>query len=87
MGDERDAAKAVETFYGDYKKLVWIDGTGISEKAKTAIAVLADAASVGLDPWDYAVQIPSDSFDSADMNKRYSELATFEVALSSAVAT
>ncbi|MFC6444091.1 L,D-transpeptidase family protein [Shinella zoogloeoides] len=82
-----DAAKAVETFYGDYKKLVWIDGTGISEKAKTAIAVLADAASVGLDPWDYAVQIPSDSFDSADMNKRYSELATFEVALSSAVAT
>ena len=82
-----DAAKAVETFYGDYKKLVWIDGTGISEKAKTAIAVLADAASVGLDPWDYAVQIPPDSFDSADMNKRYSELATFEVALSSAVAT
>ncbi len=82
-----DAAKAVETFYGDYKKLVWIDGSGISEKAKTAIAVLADAASVGLDPWDYAVQIPPDSFDSADMNKRYSELATFEVALSSAVAT
>ena len=82
-----DAAKAVETFYGDHKKLVWIDGTGISEKAKTAIAVLADAASVGLDPWDYAVQIPPDSFDSADMNKRYSELATFEVALSSAVAT
>jgi len=82
-----DAAKAVETFYGDHKKLVWIDGAGISEKAKTAIAVLADAASVGLDPWDYAVQIPPDSFDSADMNKRYSELATFEVALSSAVAT
>lgn len=82
-----DAAKAVETFYGSQKKFVWIDGTGINDKAKAAIAVLADAASVGLAPWDYAVKIPSGSFDSADMNARYSELATFEVALSSAVAT
>ena len=81
-----DAAKAVETFYAEGRKLVWVEGTGINEKAKAAIAVLADAASVGLDPWDYAVQIPADSFDSADMNKRYGELATFEIALSSAVA-
>lgn len=82
-----EAAKAVEIFYGAQKKFVWIDGNGINDKAKAAIAVLADAASVGLAPWDYAVKIPSDSFDSADMNARYSELATFEVALSSAVAT
>jgi murein L,D-transpeptidase YcbB/YkuD len=82
-----DAAKAVETFYGGQKKFVWIDGTGISEKAKSAIAVLADAATVGLDPWDYAVKIPSDHFDGIDINQRYSELATFEIALSSAVAT
>ncbi|MBO9630434.1 MAG: murein L,D-transpeptidase [Shinella sp.] len=82
-----DAAKAVEAFYGTQKKFVWIDGTGINEKAKSAIAVLADAATVGLDPWDYAVKIPADSFDTADMNKRYDELATFEIALSSAVAT
>lgn len=82
-----DAAKAVETFYGDYHKFVWIDGTGINDKAKAAIAVLADAASVGLDPWDYAVKIPAETFDSADMNARYAELATFEIALSSAVAS
>nr|WP_298098324.1 murein L,D-transpeptidase [uncultured Shinella sp.] len=82
-----DAAKAVEAFYGTQKKFVWIDGNGINEKAKSAIAVLADAATVGLDPWDYAVKIPADSFDSVDMNKRYDELATFEIALSSAVAT
>ena len=82
-----DAAKAVETFYGSQKKLLWIDGAGINAKAKTAIAVLADAASVGLDPWDYAVTIPPESFDSLDMNKRYGELATFEIALSAAVAT
>ncbi len=81
-----DAAKAVETFYGTQKKFVWIDGTGINDKAKTAIAVLADAAAVGLDPWDYAVKIPAESFDSADMNARYSELAAFEVGLSAAVA-
>lgn len=82
-----DAAKAVETFYGVQKKFVWIDGTGINDKAKTAIAVLADAASVGLDPWDYAVKIPAESFDGADMSARYSELAAFEVGLSAAVAT
>lgn len=82
-----DAAKAVETFYADYKKFVWIDGAGINGKARAAIAVLADAAAVGLDPWDYAVKIPSDSFDAADMDKRNGELATFEIALSSAVAT
>ncbi|KNY17801.1 peptidoglycan-binding protein [Shinella sp. SUS2] len=81
-----DAAKAVETFYGTQKKFVWIDGTGINDKAKTAIAVLADAAAVGLDPWDYAVKIPAESFDSVDMNARYSELAAFEVGLSAAVA-
>jgi len=82
-----DAAKAVETFYGDYHKFVWIDGTGINDKAKAAIAVLADAASVGLDPWDYAVKIPAETFDGADTNARYAELATFEIALSSAVAS
>jgi murein L,D-transpeptidase YcbB/YkuD len=82
-----DAAKAVETFYGQQKKFIWIDGTGINDKAKAAIAVLAGAATVGLDPWDYAVTIPPESFDGADMDKRYAELATFEVALSSAVAT
>jgi murein L,D-transpeptidase YcbB/YkuD len=79
-------AKAVESFYRQQKKFVWIDGTGISDKAKAAIAVLADAESVGLDPWDYAVKIPADTFDSADMNNRYGELATFEIALSAAVA-
>jgi murein L,D-transpeptidase YcbB/YkuD len=82
-----DAAKAVETFYSDNRKFVWIDGTGINDKAKAAIAVLADAASVGLDPWDYAVKIPANDFDSADMTARYAELATFEIALSSAVAS
>ena len=81
-----DAAKAVEAFYAERKTFLWIEGEGISEKAKSAIAVLADAATVGLDPWDYAVKIPADSFERADMNARNAELATFEIALSAAVA-
>jgi murein L,D-transpeptidase YcbB/YkuD len=82
-----DAAKAVETFYGKQKKFLWIEGTGVNDKAKAAMAVLSDAATVGLDPADYAVAVPADSFDAADLNKRYGELATFEIALSSAVVT
>jgi len=82
-----DAAKAVEAFYSANRKFLWVEGTGISEKAKAAMAVLADAAAVGLDPADYAVAPPAETFDSADMAKRYGELASFEISLSAAVAT
>lgn len=82
-----DAAKAVEAFYSANRKFLWIDGRGISEKATAAMAVLADAATVGLDPADYAVMPPATAFDSADMAKRYDELARFEISLTAAVAT
>ncbi|MBB5040639.1 L,D-transpeptidase family protein [Shinella fusca] len=82
-----DAAKAVEAFYSANRKFLWVEGTGISEKAKAAMAVLADAAAVGLDPADYAVTPPAETFDSADMAKRYGDLASFEISLSAAVAT
>jgi len=82
-----DAARAVEAFYGANKKFLWIEGTGINEKAKAAMAALADAAAVGLDPADYAVTPPADTFDSADMTGRYGALASFEISLTAAVAT
>lgn len=77
-----DVAKAIETHYGSRSDFVWIDANGVSARAKAAIAVLADAAKVGLDPQDYAIQVPSDDFDRGDMIAREKELVQFEVSLS-----
>lgn len=75
-------AKVIETHYGSRSDFVWIDANGVSARAKAAMAVLADAAKVGLDPQDYAVKVPSDDFDRGDMMAREKELVQFELALS-----
>lgn len=75
-------AKVIETHYGSRSDFVWIDANGVSARAKAAMAVLADAAKVGLDPQDYAVKVPSDDFDRGDMIAREKELVQFELALS-----
>ncbi|MCD2184538.1 L,D-transpeptidase family protein [Rhizobium sp. GN54] len=82
-----ESAKAVEDYYSHNAGLIWVSGSQLSPRARAALAVLADAASTGLDPQDYAVDVPSAVFDSADMVQRYQELAAFEVSMSSAVAT
>ncbi|MEZ2219344.1 murein L,D-transpeptidase [Rhizobium sp. RCC_161_2] len=81
-----DVAKAVESYYADQSKpLVWVADSAISDKAKAAMAVLADAASVGLDPADYAVTPPSFDQASVDPEMRDRALMQFELALSSKV--
>lgn len=82
-----DVAKAVEGYYGVNGKFIWIEGTGVNAQAKSVMAVLADAASVGLDPRDYAVEVPADDFDRADMTARDRALVDFEVRLTSAALT
>ncbi|MFD1326883.1 L,D-transpeptidase family protein [Mycoplana ramosa] len=82
-----ESGKAVETFYSQNADLIWVSGSQISDRARAALAVLADAESVGLDAQDYTVDVPSAVFDNADMVARYQELAEFEVNLSAAVAT
>ncbi|MBY3598597.1 L,D-transpeptidase family protein [Rhizobium bangladeshense] len=81
-----DVAKALEAYYGDNRNpLVWIDGNQISERAKSAIAALADAASVGLDPADYAVQTPTVDPANPDPAVRDRALMQFELELSGKV--
>ncbi|WP_331374491.1 L,D-transpeptidase family protein [Sinorhizobium chiapasense] len=82
-----NVAKAVENYYGARTDFVWIDGSGVSVHAKSALAVLAQAAKVGLDPQDYAVRVPSDTFDRGDMIAREKELVQFEIAMSVATLT
>jgi murein L,D-transpeptidase YcbB/YkuD len=81
-----DVAKALQGYYGDGKNpLVWVSGEGVNERGKAALSVLADAASVGLDPADYAVSEPSIDPANPDPDVRDRALTQFELALSSKV--
>ncbi|MCV9996809.1 murein L,D-transpeptidase [Pararhizobium sp. YC-54] len=82
-----DVAKAVEAFYTGRDEFVWIDGEAPNAAARAALSVLGQAASVGLDPQDYAVAVPSDSFDRSDMAAREKTLVEFEIQLSAATLT
>jgi L,D-transpeptidase YcbB len=82
-----DIAKAVEAFYTGRDGFVWIDGEAPNAAAKAALTVLRQAASVGLDPQDYAVTVPSDMFDRNDMPAREKALVEFEIQLSAATLT
>ncbi len=82
-----DVAKAIETFYAGHEGFVWISGDAPNAAAKAALDVLGQAASVGLDPQDYAVAVPSDTFDSGDMAAREKALVEFEIQLSAATLT
>ncbi|ABC91162.1 hypothetical conserved protein [Rhizobium etli CFN 42] len=81
-----DVAKALETYYSDSRNpLVWVDGNQINERAQSAMAALADAASVGLDPADYAVQAPAVDPANPDPAARDRALTQFELELSAKV--
>ncbi|MDW5313444.1 murein L,D-transpeptidase [Rhizobium sp. PL01] len=82
-----DVAKAIETFYTGRDGFVWIDGDAPNAAAKAALTVLGEAANVGLDPQDYAVAVPSDTFDRNDMAAREKSLVEFEIQLSAATLT
>ncbi|MDQ0320578.1 murein L,D-transpeptidase YcbB/YkuD [Pararhizobium capsulatum DSM 1112] len=82
-----DVAKVVEAYYANHDNFIWIKDKGANDAAKAAIAVLADAGSVGLNPHDYAVELPSETFDAADVNAREKALVDFEIKLTSATLT
>lgn len=54
-----EVAKAIEDYYTANGPLLWVAGTEITDQAKTVMAVLADAGSLGLDPADYALKVPA----------------------------
>lgn len=80
-----DIAKALESYYGDQgKPLVWVSDNKVNDRARAALAVLADAGSVGLDPADYGLQTPADG-DSVNPVDRDRVLMQFELSLSAKV--
>jgi murein L,D-transpeptidase YcbB/YkuD len=81
---ERDIAKALIAYYSANPDFIWVDASGPNERAKEAVRVLGDAASHGLEPADYLVEVPAASADVAD-DARMEELIRFEMALSARV--
>ena len=78
-------AKAVEDYYGNGAPLLWVEGSGISDRARAAMTVLSRVDDIGLDPADYSVPVPPLNYDTVDMTARNKALMQFELALSAKV--
>jgi L,D-transpeptidase YcbB len=81
-----EAAKAVVDLYSSEPRYRWVAGSGINAAARSVLAVLEDADSVGLSAADYRVEVPQDGYDVSRGSDRQRELMRFEMALSAAVA-
>ncbi len=83
--DERDVAPLVTEFYRQRKfRPVWVNGGGMTDRAKDAVSLLKEATAVGLGPMDRdAAQLGSlvDSLDTGLFEKRppVSSLARLEL--------
>ncbi|MDF2389551.1 hypothetical protein JMG10_49555, partial [Nostoc ellipsosporum NOK] len=81
---EPDIAKALIAYYSANPDFIWVSGTGLNNRAQDAVRVLGEAASYGLTPADYTVDVPEAS-SSTDDAAKLKELVRFEMALSARV--
>lgn len=56
---EKPIAQALVEHYVATPDYIWVTDGQLNDRARSAIAVLADAAAEGLEPGDYAVDLPS----------------------------
>lgn len=82
-----DVAAAIEKFYGANDGLLWVGKDGLNDEAQVAMAYLESVDMVGLDPADYKVVDPTDSFATADAATKQRLLMQFELELSAKVLT
>ncbi|TGV22306.1 murein L,D-transpeptidase [Mesorhizobium sp. M4B.F.Ca.ET.143.01.1.1] len=77
-------AKALIAYYSANPDFIWVTDTAPNSRAQDAVRVLGEAASYGLTPADYTVDVPAAS-SSASADERLKELVRFEMALSARV--
>lgn len=80
---EPDIAKALMAYYAANPDFIWVAGNAPNARAQDAVRVLGEAASYGLTPTDYSVEVPAAT--SATPEDRAKELVRFEMALSARV--
>ncbi|CDX35907.1 ErfK/YbiS/YcfS/YnhG family protein [Mesorhizobium sp. ORS 3359] len=81
---EPDIAKALIAYYSANPDFIWVSDNAPNSRAQDAVRVLGEAASYGLTPVDYSVDIPA-AATSATPEERTRELVRFEMALSARV--
>ena len=76
-------AKALTAYYAANPDFIWVTNAEPNERARQAMRVLGDAATYGLAPQDYLVDVPASA--STDPAARAREMIRFEMALSARV--
>ncbi|TKB61559.1 MAG: hypothetical protein E5W81_20830, partial [Mesorhizobium sp.] len=82
---EKDIAKALIAYYSANPDFIWVTGTSPNSRAEDAVRVLGEAASYGLTPADYTVEVPAAGESAGNADERLKELVRFEMALSARV--
>ncbi|WP_202350355.1 L,D-transpeptidase family protein [Mesorhizobium sp. 113-1-2] len=82
---EPDIAKALIAYYSANPDFIWVSGTSLNSRAQDAVRVLGEAASYGLTPADYTVDVPATTSAATDDAAKLRELVRFEMALSARV--
>lgn len=82
---EPDIAKALIAYYSANPDFIWVTGDAPNSRAQDAVRVLGGAASYGLTPADYSVDVPAAATNAALPEARTKELVRFEMALSARV--
>lgn len=82
---ESDIAKALIAYYSANPDFIWVTGDAPNSRAQDAVRVLGGAASYGLTPADYSVDVPAAATNAALPEARTKELVRFEMALSARV--
>lgn len=85
LSAERDIAKALIAYYSANPGFIWVSDGAVNSNAGDALRVLGDAASYGLDPLDYSVDVPPADSAGSDDGEHLKQLIRFEMALSARV--
>ena len=82
-----EVSDAIVDYYKNNSGLIWVSEGQANDRARAALATMARADEVGLDPSMYQLDLPDTEFDASDMEARQRELIRFEMDMSAKALT